>query len=144
TDSSARLPAELRERWGIREVPLHILVDGEDLRDGVDRIPDDVHQRGDITTAAATLAELDVAYRQALADSGGDGVVAVHISAELSGTVSAAEQTAADIGAAVRVVDSKSAAMGTGFVALAAARAAADGADLDAVAAAAGAAVLRS
>jgi DegV family protein with EDD domain len=144
TDSSSRLPAQLRERWGIREVPLHILVDGADLRDGVDQVPDDIHERDRVSTAAATPEELRVAYRQALADSRGDGVVAVHLSAALSGTVGAAASAAADLGGSVRVVDSKSTAMATGFVALAAARAAASGADLDAVAASAAAAVRRS
>ena len=62
-------------------------------------------------------------------DSGGDGVVAVHLSAALSGTLGAAETTAAEIGSAIRVIDSKSTAMNTGFVALAAARAAVDGAE---------------
>ena len=33
TDSSARLPEELLATNGIRVVPLHILVDGIDLRD---------------------------------------------------------------------------------------------------------------
>ena len=85
TDSSARLPEELRLQWGIREVPLHILLDGIDLRDGVDDIPDNIHEYGDATTAAATPAELVDVYRQALADSGGDGVIAVHLSKALSG-----------------------------------------------------------
>ncbi|QLL05865.1 DegV family protein [Mycobacterium vicinigordonae] len=143
TDSAARLPAELRDKWAIREVPLHILLDNADLRDGVDEISDDIHKRH-ATTAAATPAELCAAYRQALADSGGDGVVAVHISSELSGTCRAAELTAAEFGSAVKVVDSKSTAMGSGFTVLAAARAAAAGADLDAVAAAAAAAVHRT
>lgn len=125
-------------------MPLHILVDDSDLRDGVDDVPDDIHDFGDATTAAATPAELSEAYRQALSDSGGDGVVAVHLSAALSGTFGAAEATAAEIGPAIRVVDSKSAAMNTGFVALAAARAAADGADCDTVAHAAAAAVSRN
>jgi DegV family protein with EDD domain len=144
TDSSARLPADLRGQWGIRQVPLHILIDDMDLRDGVDDVPHDIHDFGQATTAAATPAELDEAYRQALADSGGDGVVAVHLSAALSGTFCAAETTAAQIGSAIRVVDSKSTAMNTGFVALAAARAAADGADLDTVAEAAADAVSRN
>ena len=143
TDAASRLPADLLDKWAIRVVPLHILLDGIDLRDGVDEIPDDLYQRH-ATTAAATPAELADAYRQALADSGGDGVVAVHISSALSGTYGAAERTAADLDPAIRVLDSKSAAMGTGFVALAAARAAADGADLDAVAGAARSAVSRS
>lgn len=143
TDSSSRLPADLREKWSIRVVPLHILLDDGDLRDGVDEIPDDVYKR-DATTAAATPAELSAAYGRALAESGGDGVVAVHISSGLSGTCVAAERTATELGPAVRIVDSRSAAMGTGFIALAAARAAAAGADLDTVVAAAGSAVQRS
>ena len=71
-------------------------------------------------------------------------MVAVHISSALSGTYGAAETTAAQIGSAIRVIDSKSTAMDTGFVALAAARAAADGADLDTVAEAAADAVSRN
>src|ERR1700730_8006713 len=141
TDSSARLPGDLRRQWGIRQVPLHILLDDSDLRDGVDDVPDDIHDYGQAQTAAATPTELSEAYRQALADSGGDGVVAVHLSAALSGTFGAAETAAAEIGSAVRVLDSKSAAMNTGFIALTAARAAAAGADLDTVAEAAAAAV---
>ena len=133
TDSSSRLPAALCREWGIRQVPLHILIDGETLRDGVDPIPADVHERPNATTAGATPAELSAAYRQALDDSSGDGVVAVHISATLSSTFTSAEQSARQFSGAVRVVNSRSAAMGTGFVALAAAGAAADGMNLDAV-----------
>ncbi|OBA62301.1 fatty acid-binding protein DegV [Mycobacterium sp. 1100029.7] len=143
TDASSRLPADLLEKWAIRVVPLHVLLDGIDLRDGVDDIPDDVYAHH-ATTAAATPAELDAAYRQALTDSGGDGVVAVHISSALSGTYGVAERTATGIGPAVRVVDSRSAAMSTGFVALAAARAAAAEADLETVVAEAKSAVSRS
>jgi DegV family protein with EDD domain len=142
TDGSSRLPTDLLEKWAIRVVPLHILLDGHDLRDGVDDIPDDIYKQH-ATTAAATPAELANAYQQALADSGGDGVVAVHISSALSGTYGNAERTAADLDVNVRVIDSKSAAMGTGFVALAAARAASAAEDLDAVARAARSAVSR-
>src|ERR1700758_3184932 len=142
TDASSRLPVDLLEKWAIRVVPLHILLDGHDLRDGIDDVPDDIYQQ-DATTAAATPAELANAYQQALADSGGDGGGAGHISSALSGTCGAAERTAADLDPKVRVIDSKSAAMGPGFVALAAARAAAAGADLDAVAEVASSAVSR-
>lgn len=143
TDSAARLPRDMQAQWGIRVIPLHILIDGVDLRDGVDEVPGDLHEHNQASTAAATPEELRGAYRQALADSAGSGVVAVHISAALSGTLAAAQVAAAEVGPAVQVIDSKSAAMGTGFVALAAARAAADGADVTAVADAARAAVDR-
>ena len=118
-------------------MPLHVLVDGTDLRDGVDDVPYDIHDRPRVTTAGATPAELAETYRQALSDSDGDGVVAVHLSAALSSTYSSAAQAAREFGSAVRVVNTRSAAMGVGFVALAAARSAGSGADLDAVEAAA-------
>jgi DegV family protein with EDD domain len=111
---------------------LHILVDGDDLRDGVDETPADLYQR-QVTTAGASPTELAAVYREALSDSRGDGVVAVHISNELSSTLGAAQHAAREFDGAVRVVDSKSAGMGTGFVALAAARAARDGEDLSTV-----------
>jgi DegV family protein with EDD domain len=143
TDSSARLNPDDLQRWGIRQVPLHVLVDGTDLLDEADQVPYDVHALAHVTTAGANPAELAECYRRALADSGGDGVVAVHLSAALSSTFSSAVEAAREFGPAVRVVNSRSAAAGVGFVALAAARAAADGDDLDAVEAAARASVPR-
>ena len=143
TDSSARLHPDELQRWGIRQVPLHVLVDGTDLRDGVDEVPVRHPRPAHATTAGATPADLAEAYRKALADSGGDGVVAVHLSAALSSTFSSAVEAAREFGPAVRVVNSRSAAMGVGFVALAAARSAAAGADLDTVEAAARSAVPR-
>ena len=131
TDSSARLPVDLLRRWNIRVVPLHVLVDGDDLRDGIDDAPTDLYQRPQVSTAGASPAELARTYRTALTDSDGDGVVAVHLSTALSSTLGAAQHAAAGFGGAVRVVDSTSAGMGTGFVALAAARAARTGAALD-------------
>ncbi len=65
TDSSSCLQAEDRQRCGIRQAPLHVLLDGKDFRDGVDDVPADVHLRH-ATTAGATPAELADAYREAL------------------------------------------------------------------------------
>ena len=143
TDSSARLTAEESERWSIRQVPLHVLVDDTDLRDGIDQIPNDIFERSQVSTSGASPADLAQTYREALAASGGDGVVAVHLSAALSSTFSTAAAAAREFGSAVRVVNSRSAAMGVGCVALAAARAAEAGSDLAAVEAAARAAVPR-
>jgi len=143
TDSSSRLLPDELQRWGIRQVPLHVLVDGADLLDGVDEVPHDVHDDAHATTAGATPAALTETYRKALVDSGGDGVVAVHLSAALSSTFSSAVAASREFGSAVRVVNSRSAAAGVGFVALAAARAAAARGDLDAVEASARTAVTR-
>jgi len=143
TDSSSRLAPDELKQFNIRQVPLHVLVDGIDLRDGVDEVPYDIHELPWATTAGATPVELADTYRQALRDSNGDGVVAVHISAALSSSYSSAVAAAREFGPAVRVVNSRSAAMGVGFIALEAARSAASGADLDTVETAARAAVGR-
>jgi DegV family protein with EDD domain len=142
TDSAARLPRNLLQSLGIRVVPLHILLDGHDLRDGVDELPADVYQR-EAGTAGAAPAELAAAYEAALTDSVGAGVVAVHLSAELSSTMGSAKHAARAFDGRVAVVDSRSAAMGSGFVALAAARAASEGAELEHVVAQASSAVDR-
>lgn len=144
TDSSSRLLPDELKQWNIRQVPLHVLVDGNDLRDGVDDVPYDIHDRPRATTSGAAPVALLETYQQALEDSDGDGVVAVHISAVLSSTFSTGVQAAREFGPSVRVVNSRSAAMGVGFIAIAAAQAVSSGLDLDAVEAAARSAVPRT
>lgn len=144
TDSSSRLAPDESKQWDIRQVPLHVLVDLIDLRDGIDEVPYDIHEVPRAGTAGATPADLAEAYGQALRDSGGDGVVAVHLSSALSSSYSSAVQAAREFGSSVRVVNSRSAAMGVGFTAVAAARAAASGSDLDSVEAVARSAAQRT
>lgn len=134
TDSSASLPAELAAELDIAVVPLHVLIGDRAIREGVD--PVDIDYASDtVTTSAASPGELRAVYEQAWALSGGDGVVAVHISRQLSGTWEAGRQAVRDMDAAdrVRLVDSLGAGLATGLPVLAAARRARDGAALDIV-----------
>lgn len=133
TDSTAGLPAELAQTHGIRVIPLHILMGLEDFREGVDEIPAQPPRGESFTSSGASPGELQRAYSEALADSDGDGVVAVHLSRHLSGTWDAARQASEALGSEVRVVDSGAAGMAIGLVALSAARDAAGGADLESV-----------
>lgn len=134
TDSSASLPAELTGELGIGVVPLHVLIGDRAVREGIDSV--DIDYTSDtVTTSAPSPGELREAYERALAASGGDGVVAVHISRQLSGTWEAGRQAVAAMDAAdrVRLVDSLGAGLAAGLPVLAAARAAAEGAALDVV-----------
>jgi len=139
TDSTAYLPSDLLEGYGIRVVPLYVVLPGRSGREGLDIGPEDVARalavRGQtVSTSRPTTGDFLAAYRQAL-DEGADQVVSVHLSGELSGTSDAARLAAAQVGEhLVTVVDSRSAAMGCGFPVLAAARSAAAGADLAEVA----------
>jgi DegV family protein with EDD domain len=139
TDSTAYLPAELVEGYGIHVVPLYVVLAGRSGREGEDIGPDDVARalsaRGQrVSTSRPTPGDFVAAYRHALA-GGADRLVSVHLSAELSGTCDAARVAASQVGEhVVTVVDTRAAAMGSGFAVLAAARTAATGADARAVA----------
>jgi fatty acid kinase fatty acid binding subunit len=134
TDSTAYLPSELLEGYGIHVVPLYVVLPGRSGREGVDVAPEDVARalsvRGQtVSTSRPTPGDFLAAYRHAL-DAGADQLVSVHLSGELSGTSDAARLAAAQVGEhIVTVVDSRSAAMGCGFPVLAAARSAAAGGD---------------
>lgn len=142
TDSTAYLPAELLEQYGIDVVPLYVILPGRSGREGLEIGPEEVARtlavRGQrVSTSRPTTGDFVAAYRHRL-NCGADRLVSVHLSSELSGTWDAARLAAAQVGEhLVTVIDSRSAAMGGGFAVLAAARAAAEGADMAAVAAAA-------
>jgi DegV family protein with EDD domain len=134
TDSSASLPTELVDELDIAVVPLHVLVGDRTIREGVD--PTDIDYSSDtVTTSAASPGELRAVYEQALERSKGDGVVAVHLSRQLSATWEAGRQAVRDMDAAdrVRLVDSLGAGLATGLPVLGAARRARAGAPLDIV-----------
>ncbi|HEY0641312.1 MAG TPA: DegV family protein [Pseudonocardiaceae bacterium] len=144
TDSTSYLPARAAADLGIRVVPLHVRVGSQTHRDGVTlgaaELAEAMGRKIPVSTSRAGPAELAAAYRAAL-DEGATAVVAVHLSRKLSGTWEAARLAAEELGGPriVRVVDSRSAAMGLGYAALAAAVAARDGAsaaDVEEVAAA--------
>ncbi|GAA2776464.1 DegV family protein [Saccharopolyspora taberi] len=137
TDSTAYLPEGFAERYGVRSVGLHVSVDGAAAVGEADFGPGELARAFDrkhrVTTSGATPAELARAYRAAL-DGGAEGVVSIHLSRRLSGTWDAARLAARDVDPQrVRVVDSRSTAMGLGFSVLAAAATAETGADLSAV-----------
>ena len=133
TDSSCRLPASVRERYRIRQAPLHLLRGDEDLLEDVDVIGPDVYDDPATTTAGSSPDELREQFEAALEDSGSDGVVAILMSRRLSGTWSAARLVADHYPDRVRVVDSRAVGLGLGFAAIAAAQAAQAGADRDGV-----------
>ncbi|WBB92219.1 DegV family protein [Verrucosispora sp. WMMC514] len=148
TDSTAYLPPELVREHRLTVVPLTVVLAGVEGLEGVETFPADATRalrarRVSVSTSRASPEQFSRTYRELLA-AGAEGVVSVHLSAGLSGTVEAAELAAADLGDRVSVIDSRSCGMGLGFPAIAAARAAARGADLAGVRAAAAAAVGRT
>ncbi|MGX7827434.1 DegV family protein [Actinokineospora sp. 24-640] len=148
TDSTAYLPEGFADRHAVHVVPLTVHIDDREGRDGIDIGPDELvtalreHRR--VTTSRPSPEVFAARYRDLL-DGGADGVLSVHISRELSGTWESARLAAAEVDPErVRVVDSRTIAMGLGFAALRGAAVAETGASGDEVEAAAVAAAART
>jgi DegV family protein with EDD domain len=136
TDSAASLPVEVAARAGIRVVPMWLTIGEVTVRDNELDLAEVVARSSHgFSTAGPTPGELADAVAGA---DRGDGVVVVTLAAAMSATNNSARLAASLIGPdRVRVVDSGTAAGAEGLVALATAEAAAGGADLDGVVAAA-------
>jgi len=135
TDSAANIPPAMAAAHDIHVIPLELLWDGEALRDGVDITPTEFYGRFDTsathpTTSAPTLGHFLELYTR-LADEA-QAIVSIHVAGTLSSCVDVARAAAPQVGSLpIRVLDVHTAAMAQGFVVLAAARAAHDGADLE-------------
>ncbi len=131
TDSTAYLPPELVAQYGIYVMPQQLIWGDETFLDGVTIDPPTFYERlsrsGDIpTTSQASAGEFADLFAEVARNA--DGIVGVFISTELSGTVASALTARESLPhLPIEVVDSRSTTMGLGFVALAAARAAAKG-----------------
>ena len=137
TDSTAYLPPGVGQRYGVGEVPLHVVLGARSGAETIEVSPADVasalqERKVSVSTSRPTPAQLAETYR----GTGSSCVVSVHLSAALSGTYDAARPAAQEVaeeGLEVRVVDSRTIAMGLGFAVIAAGRVAQDGGDVDAV-----------
>ena len=138
TDSSCDLPDELATLHEIAIVPLNIRFGDLEFADRTELTQREFWERLKTSTdLPETSAPSAGSFRDAyanLAAAGADGIVAICLSSELSGTyqaaVIAAEQTTT---IPVQVVDSRNVSMALGFQVLEAARAAARGDSLDEV-----------
>ena len=117
-DSTADIRPELRERFAV--VPLTIHFGDEEYLDGVDidhRKFYEMLVESDVvpTTSQATPAAFEKAFAEAAEQ--GESVVAITVASELSGTYQSAVIAAAEYPGRVFVVDSRTAAIGTGILA---------------------------
>ncbi|MCL2594705.1 MAG: DegV family protein [Promicromonosporaceae bacterium] len=138
TDSTASLPSDVAERLGIVVVPLRVITDDGELREGVDETVEQIGDRlsaGQRLTTSQPPPEVFATVYQQLLDDGATEVLSIHLSGELSGTCAAAESAAARANLPVTVVDSGMAAATLGFAVMAAAECATTGATAEQVAA---------
>lgn len=137
TDSSANVPAHLVQQLDIRVVPILLALNGRTFRDGLDVTPQQVYQwlrtsKHLPTTSAPSVGDFLRVYATAAQET--SDIVSIHLSPKLSATYKVAKAASQLVDSAtIRVINCHTVAMGQGFVAVAAARAAASGADAEEV-----------
>ncbi|HYY45166.1 MAG TPA: DegV family protein [Actinomycetota bacterium] len=132
TDSTASLPPDVARAFGITVVPLRITAGGRDVRDG-EISAEELLRNGPakVVTSGPTPGDFLEAIASGTAK---DGALIVTVAARFSATYRSALAAARSSAVPTKVLDSGTVASAQGLVAVAAAREAASGADLDAVA----------
>ncbi len=131
TDSTANIPDEFVEDLNIHVIPQCLNWEGETFLDGIDITPTEFYQRlGQAkelpTTSQPSAGEFHEFFGKLAEDN--QAIIGVFISEHLSGTIDSA-LTAADMmpDFPIEIIDSQSASMGLGFMAMAVARALKEG-----------------
>jgi DegV family protein with EDD domain len=134
TDSTAYIPRDWIDKYGIKVAPAVVIWDGEELRDWYDITAEEFFTRLENSSTLPTTSQPTPAYFKDLYEeliAEGKDILGVHISSKLSGTFSSAEQAKAMMpDANVENVDTLSASMGEGWPLLMAVKAAQDGKSL--------------
>ena len=123
TDSTSNLIQDQIDRYNIHVMPLILIWDGESYRDGIDITKDEFYERLKTakelpTTSQPSAGEFHQLFSKIAETS--DSIVGIFISDQLSGTLDSA-RTAAKMMPdeyPIEIIDSRSASMGLGYIAL--------------------------
>jgi len=139
TDSVAQVPAEVAKELDISVIPFTVSIDQQAYLDGIDLAPQELYRRMRIenilpTTTAASLGQYQQAFESRLS-AGAQAVLYVGLSSKLSSGYNTACYAAKMVreefpDRIIEVMDSQLVTISQGFVAMAAARAAAGGRSL--------------
>lgn len=139
TDSNSQLPPSLANRYDIAVVPITVVVDGVEYREGVDLDADGFYAlwsdgQPDVATSQPSPGAFLETYR-GLVDEGATEILSIHVSEAISGTLNSARLAAAEVEVPIRLVDSGTMSFGISCCVWEAAEALAAGADLEQAAA---------
>lgn len=126
TDSTCDIPREFLNKLGIKVLPLRIVYQGREYRDGVDITAEAVyaHLEQEVPTTSLPSPQDAESLLLSMKEQGYTHVLVIHLSSGLSGTGQMIGTVAEQIdGMTVKVIDSKSISMGLGFIVMEAARA---------------------
>lgn len=125
-DSTCDLSEKLCEQYNIGIIPLHIVMDGKEYRDGTEISPDEIYKWADANkttpkTSAVSIADFEEKIKPET--DAGNEIIVFTISSEMSTTYNIMRMTAEDMGVVhrVSVIDSRNLSTGIGLLVLAAA-----------------------
>ena len=134
TDSASNLPPAVASEHAITVVPLYLRIGDTVFRDGIDLLPGEFYRRLAEGADASTSASSPGDFLEAFERTGQSQIVCVTVAEGMSSNHQQARLAVERFSGRVEVVDSRSASMGEGFVALEAARVATGNASMDEVA----------
>ena len=119
SDSTCDLSRELAEKYNVTIVPLSVIIDGHNYKDGVDVTPENIFRAVDTGKKVQTAAVNQYEYEQVFSELRKDCDAVVHfcISKEMSSCYSDACEAAKKTGG-VFVVDSRNLSTGIGLLVL--------------------------
>jgi len=141
TDRTCDITAELEKELSITNIPVYLVFGQTTFRDGVDITTDQfyqklLHEPVYPTTSQPTPKDFVDVFNTLSQEA--DGILAIHISKKLSGTINSAEQAVKMVTTKkpIEIIDSLSVSMGLGLQVIAAARMAKQGKNLAEISAA--------
>ncbi len=124
-DSMSDLPPDFIKEYSVKIIPARVIYPEEEYADGVEICPDEVYNRmpAEIpTTSMPSPHDIRTAFEE-LIKAGFTHCIAIHISSALSGTYEAVKMMAQEVdGLNIKVIDTRTLSMGTGWVVMNAAR----------------------
>lgn len=137
TDSTADLPDDIVQKFGIKVMPVNVILDGKTFKDGLEIKRDDFYARyhdyRSMHTEPIRYEDYALEFLQMI--QAYDEMIVIHCSGHLSDTVNVAmrvkDEFQGHANCRVAVVDSKQCSMGLGMMVIAAARATAKGLPFD-------------
>ena len=128
TDSASDVPEEYVKKYNINIIPIYIHYNGKEYRDRVDISSKQIYtlqkeKKAIFTSSSPSPLDFVAVYKELLKTY--KKIISIHISSKLSGVIKSAKIARSLIKAEKRIeiFDSLSATMGTGFMAIAAAKA---------------------
>jgi DegV family protein with EDD domain len=133
TDSTCDLPLKVAEELGITVIPANVHFGDKVYKDGVELSTDEFYRKLQTNSVLPkTSVPSPGIFREVyqMLASKSDAIVSIHVAAAMSATCEAANLGAAELKHPISIVDSQTASMACGLLAVIAARAAREGASL--------------